>query len=470
MKKLLKIVLWVVISLIILSTITVGVSMYLLHLETEAPVDQYVEASETAFYTSLNQELETLILDSEKNDVFIRLDEPFINRIIQKALSKDNPRYLDTAYVNEFAYDHMLAWGNFAGVKGIWTELTDDQLKVTAGADLAFGKNFVYQTGLEMVFDIVLSENEEYYLKVVDIKVGRMHPSLKQAYNLTNRIVTTFTKTSLNELIAENLSFGDFDTDELSFTVSETELTDYLHDIEPSFAALIKIMYQESLLMLDVSDQGFDITLGIGAFRRLISDVDEPSFDKWENDADKALFMADLAAQTIINATLHPLDPRIDLSEADLNSILDYTLKDKVQFNFPIEFTLSGEKIIYNFDSTNLFIRMDDDVLSLHLRMTLAKEGLAGTFDMQFNLETTVNMNPDGDMVLTIIQANIGEVELDNEILATMFALFDDSLMVDDTIVIPKEDLNEMFAGSGIIINDSYVVDDVLRLHFGLDI
>ncbi|MFA5467237.1 MAG: hypothetical protein WC251_05230, partial [Candidatus Izemoplasmatales bacterium] len=256
----------------------------------------------------------------------------------------------------------------------------------------------------------------------------------------------------------------------LSFTVSETELTDYLHDVEPSFAALLKIVYQESLIVLDVSDLGFDVSVQIGVFRKLSSDPDEPSFTRWENDIDKALYMSGFAAQAITNSALHPLDPRIDLTEADVNSILDYTLSDKVQFSFPIEFTLGGEEIVYNFDSTNLFVRMNDDVLSIHLTMTLSKEGMAGAFEMQFNLESTVSMNQNGDMVLTISNANIGEVDLDNDTLSSLFALFDESLMVDNTIVIPSEDLNEMFAGSGIIINDSYVVDGILRLHFGLDI
>jgi hypothetical protein len=34
--------------------------------------------------------------------------------------------------------------------------------------------------------------------------------------------------------------------------------------------------------------------------------------------------------------------------------------------------------------------------------------------------------------------------------------------------VIPAEDVNEMFEGSGMAINDSYVTGSVLRLHYGL--
>jgi len=101
--------------------------------------------------------------------------------------------------------------------------------------------------------------------------------------------------------------------------------------------------------------------------------------------------------------------------------------------------------------------------------MTLSKTGMPGTFDMQFNLSSHVSMNSSGDMVLTIIDSNLGEVNLDNDVLTMLFSVFDDTLMVGNTIVIPKETLNEMFEGSSIIFDDSYVVDGELRMHFGLD-
>jgi len=469
MNRLFKTLLKVFIILLVVGFIFLGIPLILLYMKTEAPIDQYVDTSENTFYSSLDEELSTLITDSEEDEVFLRLNEEFINRMIQKELSKDNPKYLEIGYEGDIGHDYMMVFGKNTGLKGVWTELSDDQIKITAGADFVLGNTVLYQTGFEMIFDIILSENNAYYLKVAQIKVGRMKLPLKQAMQLTNFIISSLTDKSLNDMIAEYLSFGDFDTDELSFTVSETQLTDYLYGIEPSFAALLKVLYEESLLVMDISDEGFDISIQIGAFRRLSTDLDEPAFNRWDSDADKAAFMADIAAQAIINAALNPLDPKIDLSEADVNAILDYTLGEKVQFEFPIEFRLDGEDIEYQFNSTNLFVRMQANVLSIHLKMTLTKVGMAGSFDMQFNLSSTVSMNPEGDMVLSIIEANIGEVSLDSETLTALFAIFDDTLMVDDNIVIPKEKLNEMFEGSGIIIDDTQVVGGELELHFGLD-
>lgn len=469
MKFLFKLLFKILIVLLVLGLIFVVLPLALLYKKTTAPISQYVEASETSFYTELDSELSTLITDSEAESVTITLTEAYLNRVIQKALSKDNPKYLVSSFEGELAHDYMMVFGNVAGLKGVWTTLSDDQLKVTAGADFVVGGTVLYQTGFEIVFDIVLSENDAYFLKVAKIQMGSLKLPLKQAYQLTNFIVKTLTSQSLNDMVDEYLNFGDFDLENYSFTVGETELTDYLYDVDPTFAALLKIIYKEELLVLDISNNGFDVALNLGVFRRLPTDLDAPAFTKWESEADKALFMTNLATTAAVNVILNPLDPRMDLTEADVNAILDYTLGDKVQFDFPIKFKLNGNDVEYKFSSTNLFVRMQDDVLSIHLKMTLSKTGMAGTFDMQFNLTGNISMNPNGDMVLTILNSNIGSVVLDQETLSSLINVFDSNLMVGNTLVIPKEKINEMFQGSGLVIHNSVVVGGKLRLHFGLD-
>jgi hypothetical protein len=470
MKKLTKVILKVFLVLFIVIFVLVAIPLFLLHKATAAPLDQYTSSSETALYTMLDEELSALINDDSEDTVFLTVDEAFINRAIQKELSKENIKFQNSEFVDDTAYNYMMMFSENSGLKGIWTELTDDQIIITAGADyVTSGGSVLYQTGFEVIFDIVLSENNEYYLKLSKIKVGKISIGLSSTYKLADFIVGSLADKSLNDMITESLSFGDFDSEELSFTVGENELTDYLYEVDPTFAALLKVVYKEELLILDVSDEGFDISLNIGVFRRLTTDLDEPAFDKWESESDKADFMEALALQAAYNAFLNPLDPRIDLTEADVNAILDYYLQDKVKFELPIKFMLLGEEVEYIFSSTNLFVTMDEDILSIHLKMSLAKTGMSGSFEMQFNLSSNVSMDAEGNMILTVIEANLGDVVLDNETLSSLFGIFDETLMVDDTLVVKKETLNSMFEGSGVVFNDSYVEDSELKLHFGLD-
>lgn len=469
MKFLSKLLIKITLVLLVLGLIFIVLPLALLYKKTTAPIDQYVESSETTFYTELDGQMSTLITDNNASTVAFSVTEAYLNRVIQKALSSDNPKYLNPLYEGEIAHDYMMVFGDVAGLKGVWTTLSDDQVKITAGADFVVNGSVMYQTGFEVIFDIVLSENDAYFLKVVKIQLGSLKLPLKQSYQLTSYVVNALTSKSLNDLIAEYMDFGDFDAEEFSFSVGESELTTYLYEIDPTFAALLKIIYKESLLVLDVSDAGFDIALNLGAFRRLNTDLDAPVFTQWENEADKAAFMTLLAAQAATNAFLNPTDPFMNLTEADVNAILDYTLGDKVQFDFPIKFKLNGNDIEYKFSSTNLFVRMQGTILSIHLKMTLTKVGMAGSFDMQFNLRGNISMNANGDMILTIIDSNIGQIDLDQETLSGLIAVFDENLMVGNTFVIPKEKINEMFQGSGIVINNSYVINGELRLHFGLD-
>ncbi len=470
MKRGLRRLIRTLITLSVIFFLLIGLPLILFHMKSEAPTEDYNAEVENGFYQVLDENLSALILDEEEDSFALRVTDTFINRMIQKQLSSGNPKYLDPAYDGETEHDYMMVAAGFIGLKGVWTTLTDDQLTITAGADVLIGGTPVYQTGLELTFNIVLSENDQYFLQIDKIQIGSMKLPKQAAFDFASSIVKAITSRSLNDMIAEQLSFGQFDEEELSLVIGEDGLTEYLYHIDPTLAAMLKLVYQESLMTLDISDSGFDIQLDIGAFRRLVTDLDQPAFTPWESEADKAAFMADFAAQAAINAFLNPSDPYIDLNESEINAILDYTLEEDVRFELPIAFTLDGVEVEYVFASTNLFLCMDDDVLSAHLRMDLTKTGMAGSFDMQFNLTTNVSMNASGDMILTIVDSNLGEVDIDQAMLATLIATFDENLMVDNTLVVPKEKVNEMFQGSGIVISDSYVLDSHLRLHYDLDI
>ena len=438
-------------------------------MKTQPPLGQYVIASEHAFYTALDQELTQLIEDDDATTVSLTIDEAFINRMIQKTLTQHNPSYLDPDSIGQLAHDYMMVSGSHLGFKGVWIEWSDNQLIVRAGGDYVVNGSPIYQSGLVIVFDIVLTDLDGYCLKVSEITIGKIRFPLRTAMRLADFIVRSLTKQSLNELILEYLSFGEFDHEDFSFTVSETQLTDYLFAIEPTFAALLKVIYQESLLVMDLTDEGFEISLQIGVFRRMITDANPPEFERWESDLDYDFFMINLASKAIINATLNPIDPFVELTEIDVCQIIDYRIGEDVRFDYPFEFILDDEVIRYQLASTHVFIRMINDVLSIHLKVSLTKEGLDGAFEIQFNMNTTVSMNAQSEMVLTLIDANIGDVILDEDILETLFFLFDERLWSDGTIIIPQEELNTMLTGSLITIHDSYVIDGKLRLYFGLN-
>ena len=458
-------------GLIIFSSIVfllIGLPLILFHMRTTAPLDDYNATTENSFYQGLDDNLTSLIVDTNQDTLSLRVTDSFINRVVQKQLSSGNPKFQTAGHEGEPAYNYMMLFQNFVGVKGVWTTLTNDQLTITAGADVLLSGKPIYQTGFKMVFNVVLSENNQYFLQIDKIQIGSMRLPKKQAYDFASWIVEKFTNKSLNDMIDEQLSFGTFNETDLSLVVGETGLTEYFYAIDPTLAALLKIVYKESLLVLDVSDAGFDIVLNVGEFRRLVSDLDQPAFTPWTSDADKVAFMTNFAEQAAINAVLNPSDPYIDLTESDVNAILDYTLGDGVKFSLPINFTLDDQPIEYTFASTNLFLRMTDDVLSAHLGMSLTKTGMAGSFDMQFNLTSNVSMNATGDMVLTVIDSNLGTIAIDNETLASLIATFDTTLMVGNTLVVPEAKVNEMFQGSGIVIEDTYVLNGKLRVHYGL--
>lgn len=465
MKILKKLVLFLVVIIVLF----VVIPLVLLSKKTQAPLADYQTSSETAFYQDLNADLEALMTDTESDYIDLTMSEQFLNRAIQKELSKDNPKFQNDLYSDELDYRYMMLFSDQVGLKGVWTALEDDLIKITVGVDVLIGGNVVYQSALFVNLKIVLNDNETYLLQIMKIQTGKVSLPIKTGADITSFFIERLQGKSLNELVRDSLPFGQLNTDELSFSVGEQELTDYLYTIDPTFAALLKVIYQENLLTMDFSDAGFDISMNLGIFRRLVTDLDEIPFTRLEDDQDKADLMAGIASRAALNVITNPSDPTINLTEEELNQILDYQLKDAVSFEFPLEFMLNGIEQKYLFKSTNLYVRMIGDQLSVHLKMTLEKENFVGSFIMQFNLVTTVAIDANGDMVLTILSSNIGEVDLDNTILKMMVDTFDETLMQGSTLVIPKEKLNEMFQGSGLVFDEGYVEAGELVLHFGLE-
>ncbi|MDY0347035.1 MAG: hypothetical protein RBQ70_05160 [Acholeplasma sp.] len=465
MKILKKLVLFLVVIIVLF----VVIPLILLSKKTQAPLADYQTSSETAFYQDLNADLEALMTDTESDYIDLTMSEQFLNRAIQKELSKDNPKFQNDLYSDELDYRYMMLFSDQVGLKGVWTSLEDDLIKITVGVDVLVGGNVVYQSALFVNLKIVLNDNDTYLFQILKIQTGKVSLPLKTGADITSFFIERLQGKSLNELVTDSLPFGQLDTDELFFSVGEQELTDYLYTIDPTFAALLKVIYQENLLVMDFSDAGFDLSMNLGIFRRLVTDLDEIPFTRLEDDQDKADLMAGIASKAALNVITNPSDPTINLTEEELNQILDYQLKDAVAFEFPLEFMLNGVEQKYLFKSTNLYVRMIGDQLSVHLKMTLEKENFIGSFIMQFNLVTTVAIDANGDMVLTILSSNIGEVDLDNTILKMMVDTFDETLMQGSTLVIPKEKLNEMFQGSGLVFDEGYVEAGELVLHFGLE-
>ena len=465
MKILKKLVLFLVVIIVLF----VVIPLVLLSKKTQAPLADYQTSSETAFYQDLNADLEALMTDTESDYIDLTMSEQFLNRAIQKELSKDNPKFQNDLYSDELDYRYMMLFSDQVGLKGVWTALEDDLIKITVGVDVLVGGNVVYQSALFVNLKIALNDNDTYLFQILKIQTGKVSLPIKTGADITSFFIERLQGKSLNELVTDSLPFGQLDTDELSFSVGEQELTDYLYTIDPTFAALLKVIYQENLLVMDFSDAGFDLSMNLGIFRRLVTDLDEIPFTRLEDDQDKADLMAGIASKAALNVITNPSDPTINLTEEELNQILDYQLKDAVAFEFPLEFMLNGIEQKYLFKSTNLYVRMIGDQLSVHLKMTLEKEDFVGSFIMQFNLVTTVAIDAKGDMVLTILSSNIGEVDLDNTILKMMVDTFDETLMQGSTLVIPKEKLNEMFQGSGLVFDQGYVEAGELVLHFGLE-
>ncbi|PKK85525.1 MAG: hypothetical protein CVV63_05125, partial [Tenericutes bacterium HGW-Tenericutes-8] len=112
MKFLVKILMKLLLVVLILTVIFVVIPLVLLSKKTQAPLTDYQTSSETAFYEDLNSDLEALMTDTESDFIDITMSEQFLNRAIQKQLSKSNPKFQDPAYSDELDYRYMMLFSD----------------------------------------------------------------------------------------------------------------------------------------------------------------------------------------------------------------------------------------------------------------------------------------------------------------------------------------------------------------------
>lgn len=466
MKFLFKLLMKLVITLLILIVVFVGIPLFLLETKTTPPLADY-QSNSNAF-SDLNDELLGIMTDDNKDSISLSIKQEFINKAIQQILSKDNPKFQNPDYEGEPDYRYMMTFYNQVGFKGAWSKMTGNLIEIYVAADYYMGGNVYYQTAIKVDLIVTLELGNVYTLKIDKIKLGKLDLPLNVATGIVNFITETFQNKSLETLFSEAVPFGSFDQDTLTFTVDEAALSSYLYTIDPTFQALIKVIYNESLISFDFANEGFNININVGKFRKLTTDLTPVVYSPLTSEQEKTALMTTLATKAALNAITNPLDPYLDLTEVELNQILDFQLQDAVKFSFPIEFELNGSLQKFKFESTNLFIRMVNNQLSIHLLMRLEKENVVDVFEMQFNLFSTVSINSEGDMVLDIISSHMGEISLDQTILKAMFDTFDDTLIVGNQIIVKKETLNEMFLGLGLSFDQAYVLNGKLYMHYGV--
>ena len=462
---------WIFLSILIFNGIMIlafGTFIFMLYKDYKMPVEDY-ETTENSFYKQTDEELVKIIQDETETHLNVGVTEAFLNKTIMEALTKDNPYYMKDGHENELQhyYMYVVGGGGFNGaVKGGYVEVKEKDIALILSVHMLIGNTRLYKTGVKVSLDVITDENDVYYFRIKAIHIGKLGLPLKTGMKIAEWINAKVTDKPIKDLIQENLPIGQFNDKDLSLTVTRREAVDFGKEFATGFSTLIEIIYDKELFEFGLTKDKISMSLALGKVRKLPTDPNKPLFTPITDDASQIAFVTGLNARIITGVVDNPANPHLDLTEVEANQVLDYALKDTVPFSKEIPFKISEtETVMYKIESTNLYLTMVGDTLKLHLSFIISRENIIETFDIQLNVNSTISM-VDEDIVIEVDDAKVGELELTTEEVKTIVDVYDPDLFHDGKFVISKEQMNEMFLGANMTVEDVEVVNGKLRIYY----
>lgn len=463
MKKALLIIGITIATLIIL----ISIPLIMFSKNYKVPEEQYT-VEETYFMKHFDNEFIELVNSNTKENVNVDLTEIYINQFIRREIFKDNYKYLNEVYKGELEYKYMyVSEGSFkAGIRGLYTDVKDDQVDIILSVDLLAGKTRLYRTGILIRIDITETEDGTYIFTVKKVYLGRTKLSLKRGLGVATYITNKVNGKTLDEVINDSLPFGYYNKETVSLEVTEKDVLEYAKEKHSGLGTLIKLVYEHDLLGIDVVNDGVNLSLNMSAVRKKVTDPSKPNFEPLTSPEEQAAFMTGLNGRLLAGFLDSPTNPYVNLNEIEANQVLDYSLKDKVKFSqdFPIKLS-STEKVNYFIESSNVFLTMKNSNITLYLEFLIRREGELKEFHIQIRMNSTLEMI-DENIVITMVNASVGSIDLTNEEVMEIVNVYREGMFEDGKLTITKEQLNEMFSGAEMVINDVKVVNGKLRIYY----
>lgn len=467
MKIFKKILIISAISLTVLA-ILIAIPLIMFSKNYKVPVNQYSE-TETYYMKHFDDEFQLLQTTPSKQYINTTLTEIYINQFIKNELFKDNPKFMNPAYEGELEYKYMYVssgGGMKAAIKGLFTDIKGNQIDIILSVDMLLGKTKLYQTGVLLRVDIDHQTDGTFVLKVNRVVFGRTRMPLKNGIGMTNYVMKKINGKTLNEVVNGALPLGVFESKNATLTIKESDVIDYVQKSHDGYGILVKLVYDHDLIEIDVIEDGVKLGLGLGKLRKPTTDPTRPVFEPLTTPEEQVAFMGSLNTRLAAGFIANPANPYVDLNEIEANQILDYSLKDSVKFsqNFPIKISPT-ETIEYTIESSNLFLTMAGSTLKLHLEFSIARENVIDKFYIQLNMNSNIDMVGE-DIVITMIDAYVSDINLTHDEVMRIVDMYNPGMFEDGKLTITKAQMDEMFLGAQMIINEVSVVDGQLRIHY----
>lgn len=465
MKKLFKLIFGLIAGVIILAIVIVVATFVLLRDNTQAPVDEFHANQNIVLVDELANSFDDYF-SGQTTSINASITQGNFNGIIYKKILEKNPNYLqgtDTAS-NDYKY---ISHQNEFGIRGIWVEFADKQIIITLGIDSLLGFRFPSAARLYLGLDLEAAPENEIVVSIEKIKLGKIGISKGGLFTRLLKKSGVDVSNEINEFFKDSNgeSFGYFNQDELEISVYKDKLLGMLSDDSGAlnvFKALFDLSEKNELLSLSLKKTGLEIDLDLNKMKDNDSLYQVPEAERITTEEQLNQMLANKSLDLVLSAHAKQADNfYIQLTENEVNKIIDYYMKDQVMGAKTIEL---GSKMLVMETLTPVMVVLNNK-LFFAIKLKMYFEDTPGeAFETILKMEATPTVN-NNDLVFVLGDLSAGETSLSAQDLDGILALLGNSdILSDGELVIP--DFANQFSTDQLVFSQMTVSSGYIKMDF----
>lgn len=395
------------------------------------PLDFYYQDKELE-QTSLNEILEDgfhTFTESEASSLSFSLHEDEVNYYVLNALSVSNENFdISNTYFIEEA---------FYGYAGSWFSFSEAGIELISKIDIFLTPTITFETSLRITFELFF-DGDQIILGIENIYIGNL--PILWMFDVADFGLSLFGIELEDEISSILNQFGTYQHESKTLKITVSELISVSSSETPtvkSILSLLKGIQDNHLLKLESNDQMLSIVIDVYILEDLteIQHLEEEdilqTYEEVLQNWYTSISYIELFQETLNSTDQALFQYTVEMQELELNQILSIALSEM----FPNTIEIGSYVIQLN----QPYLVIDDD-LWIEIPIQIYNDNFSPIFTTKMKVEASL-LYKDDKASLTLNQIHIGEAAFNQDLLSSLFQLFEGQIEDNELDITPLLDM-----------------------------
>lgn len=395
------------------------------------PLDFYYQYKELE-QTSLNEILEDgfhTFTESEASSLSFSLHEDEVNYYVLNALSVSNENFdISNIYFIEEA---------FYGYAGSWFSFSEAGIELISKIDIFLTPTITFETSLRITFELFF-DGDQIILGIENIYIGNL--PILWMFDVADFGLSLFGIELEDEISSILNQFGTYQHESKTLKITVSELISVSSSettTVKSILSLLKGIQDNHLLKLESNDQMLSIVIDVYILEDLteIQHLEEEdilqTYEEVLQNWYTSISYIELFQDTLNSTDQALFQYTVEMQELELNQILSIALSEM----FPNTIEIGSYVIQLN----QPYLVIDDD-LWIEIPIQIYNDNFSPIFTTKMKVEASL-LYKDDKASLTLNQIHIGEAAFNQDLLSSLFQLFEGQIEDNELDITPLLDM-----------------------------